>query len=204
MREMAQQMNRRVVANVTLSLDGRVNGPGGDFDMGWIVPHAVSDTARDHMIRVTSPATTSLLGRKNHDGFIGYWPTVADQDDADPRDREFSRWLTTTEKVVFSTTIDESSWENTIVTARPPADVVAELRTRPGADIVVLSSISIVRQLLAADQVDRLSIVLCPEIVGGGTRLFDEESPVPANGWVLVDATTGETGALCLIYDRRR
>jgi hypothetical protein len=38
--------------------------------MGWIVPHALSDGARDHMIRVTSPATTVLLGRKNSEGFL--------------------------------------------------------------------------------------------------------------------------------------
>jgi hypothetical protein len=30
---------RRVVAEIVLSLDGRVNGAGGEYDMGWIVPH---------------------------------------------------------------------------------------------------------------------------------------------------------------------
>src|SRR4029453_3900745 len=95
---------RRVVANIALSLDSRVNGPGGEYDMGWIVPHAISDAARDHMTRVTSPGTTALLGRKNHDGFAGYWPAVTDQVDADPRDRAFSRWLNEVDKVVFSTT----------------------------------------------------------------------------------------------------
>ena len=64
---------RTVVANISLSLDGRINGSGGDHDMSWIVPHAVSDAARDHMIRVTSPATTVLLGRKNYEGFSQYW-----------------------------------------------------------------------------------------------------------------------------------
>jgi hypothetical protein len=52
---------RKVVANISLSLDGRVNGAGGDADMSWIVPHAITDGARDHRVRVTSPATTALL-----------------------------------------------------------------------------------------------------------------------------------------------
>ena len=86
---MSNQNGRRVVGNVSLSLDGRTAGPGGDTDMGWIVPHAISDAARDHMVRVTGSATTALLGRKNYQGFGGFWPAVADDANADPRDRAF-------------------------------------------------------------------------------------------------------------------
>ena len=57
--------NRKVVANIALSLDGRTAGPKGEYDMSWIVPHAITDGAREHMIAVTSPATIVLLGRKN-------------------------------------------------------------------------------------------------------------------------------------------
>jgi dihydrofolate reductase len=195
--------SRMVVANISLSLDGRVHGTGGDHDMGWIVPHAVSDGSRDHMVRVTSPATTALLGRKNYEGFSQYWPSVAADEEADPRDRAFSRWLNDVEKVVFSTTLTETDWENARLTSTSPAEVVAELRTRPGGDIVVLASGSVIRSLLDADAVDRLSITLCPETIGGGARLFDDE--VTANGsWRLVDQTVTGSGAICLLYDRAR
>jgi hypothetical protein len=33
---------RRVVAEIVLSLDGRVNGAGGEYDMSWLFPHAIS------------------------------------------------------------------------------------------------------------------------------------------------------------------
>jgi dihydrofolate reductase len=69
---------RTVVGNISLSLDGRINGAGGEYDMSWVVPHAVSDAARDHMVRFTLPMTTVLLGRKNYEGFGGYGPGVAD------------------------------------------------------------------------------------------------------------------------------
>ena len=85
-----------MVANISLSLDGRVAGPGGDYDMSWIVPHAVTDGARDHMVKVTSAATTALLGRKNYQGFSSYWPAVAEDESADPRDRAFARLLVAT------------------------------------------------------------------------------------------------------------
>ncbi|MEV0569101.1 hypothetical protein [Dactylosporangium sp. NPDC050588] len=85
--------SRTVVGNITLSLDGRIAGRGGPYDMGWIVPHAVTDESRSHMLRVTGPATTALLGRVNYEGFGGFWPAVAGNPEADPKDREFSRWL---------------------------------------------------------------------------------------------------------------
>ncbi len=67
---------RTVVASISLSLDGRVNGPGGDYDMSWIVRHALTDVAREHMVKVTSTATTALLGRKNYQG-ITLCPALA-------------------------------------------------------------------------------------------------------------------------------
>ena len=194
---------RTVVANISLSLDGRIHGTDGEHDMGWIVPHAISDASRDHMVRVTSPATTALLGRKNYEGFSQYWPAVADADEADPRDRAFSQWLNKVEKVVFSTTLTEAAWQNTTLTSQSPAEVIADLRERPGGDIVVVSSSSVIRDLLNADAIDRLSITLCPETVGGGARLFDDD--VLASGaWSLADHTVTASGALCLLYDRTR
>jgi len=61
--------------------------------MSWIVPHAVTDTSRAHMIRRDEPGHHRLLGRKNYQGFGGYWPAVADDASAHPADRAFSRWL---------------------------------------------------------------------------------------------------------------
>jgi dihydrofolate reductase len=128
---------------------------------------------------------------------------VAEADEADPRDRAFSQWLNKVEKVVFSTTLTEAAWQNTTLTSRSPAEVVADLRERPGGDIVVVSSSSVIRDLLNADAIDRLSITLCPETVGGGARLFDDD--VLASGaWSLADHTVTASGALCLLYDRTR
>ncbi|GIG60094.1 riboflavin biosynthesis protein RibD [Longispora fulva] len=193
---------RTVVANIALSLDGRVRGTNGEYDMGWILPHAVSDVAREHMVRVTGPATTALLGRKNFQGFGGYWPTVAQDPAADPRDRAFAQWLDTVEKVVLSTTLTEPGWTNARVVDAPAPEVVKELRSQEGGDIIVLASSSVIVALLEADEVDRLSVTLCPELVGGGPRLFGDG--LPATSWTLTDLSTTDSGAICLLYDRVR
>ncbi|MFB9907739.1 dihydrofolate reductase family protein [Allokutzneria oryzae] len=193
---------RTVVANITLSLDGRVAGPAGEHDMGWIVPHAIGDGPREHMVQVTAPATTALLGRKNYQGFAGFWPSVADDDSADPRDRTFARWLNAVEKVVFSTTLEEVEWDNARLATEDPAATVKRLRLEEGGDIIVLASTSVIRQLLDADELDRLSITLCPELVGGGARLFTD-GPA-ATSWSLTATRVSDSGAICLLYDRIR
>ncbi|WP_344840827.1 dihydrofolate reductase family protein [Kribbella ginsengisoli] len=199
---MTDTSHRTVVANISLTLDGRVNGPGGDYDQSWVVPHAVSQVALSHMNRVTGPATTALLGRKNYEGFGGYWPTVADDETAPAECREFSRWLNEVDKVVFSTTLRKAAWQNSRIATGDPVTTVKELRGQRGGDIVVLASTSVIKALLAADEVDRLSVTLCPELVGGGVQLFDET--VTRGSWALVDPTPTDSGALCLLYDRKR
>jgi len=191
---------RTVVGNISLSLDGRVAGRGGPYDMGWIAPHNMTHSARNHMLRVTGRATTALLGRNNYEGFGGFWPSVADNPDADPKDREFSRWLNAVEKVVFSTTLTEAAWENARIAGTDPATAVKELRQQEGGDIIVLASTSVIQNLIEANELDRLSITLCPELVGGGPRLFPEGPD--ATSWRLADSTPTESGALCLLYDR--
>ncbi|WP_026874150.1 dihydrofolate reductase family protein [Jiangella gansuensis] len=191
---------RRVVANISLSLDGRVSGPGGDYDMSWIAPHAVTDAARDLMVRLTDTATTILLGRKNYEGFGGYWPSVAQDENAEPRDRATARWLDSTEKVVFSSTLTEATWQNSRIADADPATTVRRLREQSGGDIVVQNSSSVIRELLDAGEIDRLMINLCPELAGGGATLFVDG--VPRTSWSLTDLSTSESGALCLVYDR--
>ena len=80
--------------------------------------------------------------------------------------------------------------------------MVAELRQQPGGDIIVLASTSLIKRLLQADALDRLSITLCPEVASGGARLFDDG--LPPSSWTLRQSTSTESGALCLLYDRSR
>ena len=175
---MTSTATRTVVGNISLSLDGRSTGPGGDHDMGWVGRHAASDGAVTLLERLMSTSTTALLGF-----------------------RAFSRWLDAVEKVVVSTTLTEATWQNSRI-ATDPVALVKELRRQEGGDIWVMSSASVIRALLEADELDQLSIVLCPELVGSGTRFFPDG--LPASTWSLTDLRTTDSGAVCLRYDRVR
>jgi dihydrofolate reductase len=195
-------MTRSVRANLSLSLDGRYNGPGGPGDLGAIVPYATTEVGRDHLTRIFDGATTALLGRGSAQGFMGYWPSVADDENADPRERGYASWLVGAEKVVLSTTLTEAPWERTRVVNAPVADMVAELKTAGEGDILASTSPSVIRPLLAADLVDRLYLMVTPEIAGDGERLFDDG--LPGSKWRLTHQETGELGEMALVYERAR
>lgn len=194
-------MPRRVTANLSLTLDGRYQGPGGPADMKAIVSYATTEVARRHLTRIWEKATTAVLGRLNAEGFLGFWPTVAADESADERDRAYAKWLTEAEKVVFSKTLTEAPWERTRVVNAPPAEVIADLKSTGSGDILINSSASIIKPLLAADALDRLYLMICPEIAGGGERLF--EDGLPASTWKLTHQETGDLGELALVYDRQ-
>ncbi|WP_406447371.1 dihydrofolate reductase family protein [Streptomyces sp. NBC_00876] len=197
-----QTGGRRVVINMSLSLDGHYAGPRDPEDNGWVMPYAHTDVARDHMTGLLESATTAMLGRVNAEGFLGFWPTVIGAEGVDPRDEGFAKWLIDTEKVVLSSTLGESPWERTTIVDKPAAEVVADLKATEGGDILVLNSASIIKALLAADKVDRLALTVFPVFLGGGPRLFDDG--LPAGQWALAGQTAGEHGTLALVYDRVR
>jgi dihydrofolate reductase len=199
---MSNPTDRKVTANLALSLDGHYNGPGGPGDFGAFAPYVATDVARDHLTRIWENATTAVLGRLNAEGFLGFWPSMADNENADPRDRGYAKWLVDTEKVVLSTTLTEAPWERARVVNAPAADVIADLKATGKGDILVNSSTSVIKPLLAADLLDRLYLLICPEITGGGGRLF--EAGLPATKWKLTHQEVGEQGEISVVYDRAR
>ncbi len=190
---------RTVVAAITLSLDGYAAGPGGD--MSWLVEHEMNENMRAYSASIWRAGTTAVLGRANYEGFFGYWPAVAEDPSATTEDRQLAVWLNIVEKVVFSRSLQLVSWSNARIAERPLEAEVRALKRTTGGDILVLNSTSVIRQLLAADLVDELRVTLCPNLVGGGLRLFDGQ--LPPSRWHLATPTTFPTGALGLRYSRQ-
>lgn len=199
---MTTSNSRIVTANIALTLDGRYNGPGGPADVAAIVPYVTTEVARNHLDRIHENATTAVLGRKNAEGFLGFWPTVAADDNADPRDRAYAKWLVDTDKVVFSTTLADAPWERTRIANAPAAEIITELKADGEGEILVNTSPTITKALLAADLIDRLYLLITPEIAGGGEQLFVDG--LPGSKWQLSSQEVGELGEIAVVYDRTR
>ncbi|MEU6657897.1 dihydrofolate reductase family protein [Streptomyces sp. NPDC046821] len=194
---------RNVIAHISMSLDGRVNGPGGASDIAWADKYA--DASRDLLAELPKTATAVVLGRRNYEAFGHHWSTVLKDDSADARDRTVAQWLEKVRKIVRTSTLADGdlSWNNSRLSDPDPAAEITRLRPQPiGGDIVILNSAGIIADLLKAKEIDRLHITLCPETLGTGTRLFDDG--IPGASWNLTTPTTAPSGATALIYDRVR
>jgi dihydrofolate reductase len=174
------------------------------FDYRWTYP---SDESFDayNAERLRS-ADTLLLGRDSYEGFKGFWPSVADDPNARPLQREISRLDNAIDKVVVSDSLtaeETAPWHNTRIISRADAhEQIAELKRQAGEDILVFGSRTLWSDLLAHDLVDELHLMIGPVLVGAGTPVFDGKPPVSLR---LIDTRTwDDSGNILVQYEVRR
>jgi dihydrofolate reductase len=196
---------RKLIISNAMSLDGYYEGPGKNvmalFDDRWVYPTDESfDAYNAERLRA---ADTWLLGRVSYDGFKSFWPSVADDPNATPLQREISRLNNAIDKVVISDTLtsgETDPWHNTTIIGRADAhERIAELKGQTGKDILVFGSRTLWKDLLANDLVDELHFMMGPVVLGAGTPVFDEKPELTLR---LIDTRTWDgSGNVLLRYE---
>ena len=106
--------------------------------------------------------------------------------------------LNTRPKYVASTTLTDPQWADTTVLSGDVAAAVGELKAKPGGELQVVGSLSLVRLLLDNDLVDELTLFTYPVVVGQGARLFPDSGQDMALELVESRATT--SGVTIQVY----
>jgi dihydrofolate reductase len=199
---------RNLIVSNAMSLDGYYEGPGKNvmalFDYRWDYPTDESfDTYNAERLR---SADTLLLGRVSYQGFKGFWPSVADDPDATPIQREISHLNNAIDKVVISDSLtpeEAAPWHNTRIIGRVDAhEQIAELKRQSGKDILVFGSHTLWNDLLTKDLVDELHLMIGPVVLGAGTPLFDGQ---PAVSLRLIETRMwDDSGNVLVQYEVRR
>jgi dihydrofolate reductase len=192
----------RIVVNEFMSLDGVVQAPGGaseDTDGGfahggWSVPFFDPEVMGPEIAAGMETADGLLFGRRTWRGMADAWPGRA----GDP----YADQMNGLPKYVASRTLTDADmeWNSTLLPADRAVDAVRELRERDGRDVLVWGSASLVRDLIAAGQVDELRLMIEPIILGGGKRIFPDDGQ--AHTLDLVSSTTTGTGVQMCVYRR--
>ena len=163
---------RKLIVTTIMSLDGYVAGPGGN-------PMALPmDATFDaYCAERLGTADTLLLGATTYSMFHGFWPAVADNEDATEAQREISRRDNAIDKVVVSDQLANGiagPWaESTEVVPRTSAhERIAELRAGEGGDILVFGSATLWQDLLANGLVDELHVLVGAVVLGDGIAAF--------------------------------
>jgi dihydrofolate reductase len=116
-------------------------------------------------------ADAFLFGRRTYEVFAGYWGVREDLENP------IVGALNTRPKYVASTTLSEPRWADTTVLSGDVAAAIGALKAKPGGELQVHGSGALIRWLLDNQMVDEITLLVCPVIVGQGTRLFPDSGP---------------------------
>jgi dihydrofolate reductase len=176
---------RKVIAGFFISLDGVVEAP-----QDWHFPY-FNDEMGEAVADQSSNADTMLFGRITFEEFAGFWPQQGS-------DVPFADVINSTPKVLVTTTLKSVDWGPTTIIDHDVVESVKALKDRPGKDISITGSPTLVRTLLRVGLVDELRLLVHPIVVGHGKRLFEtEDQPIPLK---LITSKTFQTGVQAMTY----
>jgi dihydrofolate reductase len=169
-------MRKLIVTNI-VSLDGYYEGPGGN-----VMALPMDASFDSYNAERLGAADTLLLGATTYTGFKGFWPGVADMPGASAAHLEISRRDSEIDKVVVSDSLTEADtdpWTDTttIVRRADSHAAIADLKRAPGRDILVFGSRTLWNDLLTADLVDELHLIVGAVVLGDGTPAFGSQLP---------------------------
>src|ERR1700716_1205987 len=99
---------RKLKLQMNMSIDGYVARPNGELDwMTW----DQDDKLIELIDSLIDSSDTILLGRKMTDGFVNHWENVVNNQPDSP-DFLLAKKMVDIPKVVFSKTLDKSTWNN--------------------------------------------------------------------------------------------
>jgi dihydrofolate reductase len=190
-------MRLTVISHLTLDGVMQSNGKpeperGDGFQQGgWQVPYIDDDLNRmsSHWL---AAADALLMGRRTYQLFEGHWAKITD-----PADRLAAR-LNELPKHVVSSTLDRLDWGNSTLIGRDVFEEVARLKQRPGNELQVHGSGTLVLGLMQHGLIDEYRLLIHPLVLGSGERLF-ADGTTPTALELVETATTGR-GVVVHVY----
>jgi len=187
-----------------VTLDGVVQGNGGaseedrrnGFERGGWARGKGDDGTRAFINETYQRADAFLFGRRTYDLFAASWGSLTEADV--PGSEPVMRALNAQPKYVASTTLADPAWAGTTALSGDLAAAVADLKAKPGGELQVHGSGTLIRWLLANDLVDEMTLIVVPVVVGQGLRLFPENGPDLALD--LVESRVDSKGVAIQVY----
>jgi dihydrofolate reductase len=147
---------RKLIVNEWVSFDGVVQapmledeGPSGGFAHGGWHAQYFDDESMEWVVDSIANAGCYVLGRRTYEAFASFWPHA-------PEDQQMlAEPLNTRPKHVASRSLSGSLvWQNSSVLDGGLVAGVTRLKEQDGADLRVIGSADLTRELVANDLVD--------------------------------------------------
>jgi dihydrofolate reductase len=145
---------RRIINSTYITLDGAIENPHLWPSLG-AAAQAVSFDIQNELLQ---SCDALIMGRRTYESFAAVWPTrsgdaVSDRINAMP-------------KYVASTTLREAGWDNTTVISDDLTGRLAQLKARPGKDILQYGLGPVSYAMLEHGLLDEMRLWVHPLILG--------------------------------------
>ncbi|MDF2926603.1 MAG: bifunctional deaminase-reductase domain protein [Paenibacillaceae bacterium] len=190
---------RKLILFLHASLDGFVEGPNGEMDIGWVSYDA---DLEKHAKEILSTADTVIWGRGTYQMMHSYWPSVPSNPAASQHERDHAEWIEKTAKIVFSTTLEKVEWKNSRLVKEGVQEEINDLKQQPGKDMVILGSPRLAHSLMQYGLIDEYKITVSPVLIGKGLPLF--QGLKEKINLTLIENKTFDSGAIGLVYQTVR
>jgi dihydrofolate reductase len=121
---------RKLILSMQVSLDGYAEGPNGD--MSWMQPDD-DEQWNDLFKMLKDNVDLFLLGAGMWPEYRDYWKkALASPADFSDHELEYAKLAGKTQHIVFSKTLKNAGWENTIINNGDIAAEVKKIKEQPG------------------------------------------------------------------------
>jgi dihydrofolate reductase len=158
----------KLIYSMITSLDGFVSDTAGNF--GWSAPE---QEVHEFINEQSRSIGTNLYGRRMYETMV-YWETAHTAPEQPPFIVEYARIWQASDKIVYSTTLDEVASARTRIERTYDPDVVRKLKVESDLDIAVAGP-QLAAQAVRAGLVDEYQLFIGPAIVGGGNPFFPND-----------------------------
>jgi dihydrofolate reductase len=131
-----------------------------DGELFW---HNVDAEFHAFTVAQLDEADTLIFGRKTYEHMARFWPGT-DIPEISATAERMNRYP----KVVVSATLTDAAWGPVTVLGADYATRLAELKEKPGKDIILIGSSELAAGLLDAGLLDELRVMINPVVIGGG------------------------------------
>jgi len=173
---------RKIIESTLVSADGVIGDPPR-----WAMEYRDAEVTDEALERLAS-ADAMLMGRGTYELFSAVWPGQSG---------EFADRMNSIRKYVFSTTLDEAAWNNSVILRGDAVAEVTRLKQQDGGELALYGHGRLAQALLEHGLVDELRLSVHPVLVGSGQVLFRDGQKQALK---FAGAKTFGTGVVVLTY----
>lgn len=178
---------RKLILKMQVSTDGFVGGPNGEVD--WIFG-SLDEAATAWLVDTLWQAGVHLMGRVTYKDMAAHWPTS---------NEPFAAPMNEIPKFVFSKTLQDAPWDDTMIIDGDLADEIIRLKHLPGRDLLAHGGAGFARSLVRLGLVDEYRLMVHPVVLGEGLARFKPLDEAPRE-LKLVGRTEFPAGAVAMVY----